>query len=92
MGELVVPNYAGHDGGLLKAFLHLNPSIEFIRLQFVDYSSVVRVRVVTKSFALSLAADNTFISLPAPVLSAVLLDNTIVMDDVDLGEDEMWAE
>lgn len=69
----------------LEQFLHVNPSIDFLRFQFVDYGGVIRVRVATKLFALSLAQKEKPISLFSPILTVGLIGGTPLMDDIDTG-------
>ncbi|KAK3377006.1 protein fluG [Lasiosphaeria ovina] len=48
---------------LVDYFLRNHPGIEFIRLQWVDYSSVLRTRAVTKARCRSIAAGSDSYSL-----------------------------
>lgn len=49
---------------ILMRFLAANPSIEYIRYQWLDYS-VLRVRNVTKSHCLSLATNQKPVVIPS---------------------------
>ena len=69
----------------LHVFLDKNPTIDFIRFQFMEYSSVLLVRVATKAYALSLALSNGGISLPTPMLTAGLVNGDIMWEDCELG-------
>jgi hypothetical protein len=73
----------------LNDFLAANPSIEFIRFQWLDFSASLMIRVATKDFALSLARRNSPISLPTPILSGLLIDRSLLLEDLDIGEDQL---
>ena len=77
--------------GLTK-FLTDNPSIDFIRFQWLDFSGVVNARVATRSFALSLAQKNVPISLPSPILTALLIDASLFWEDINIGVDGLWPD
>ncbi|KAK5995923.1 Protein fluG [Cladobotryum mycophilum] len=53
---------------LLKDFLNTHHHVQFIRLQWVDYSGVLRARIVTKSIALKLASGSDEYSVPQSCL------------------------
>jgi len=78
--------------GPLISFLTANPSIEFIRYQWLDYSAALMVRVVTRPYAISAAETKSPISLPSPILTACVLDGSILWEDVDVGEDQLWPD
>ena len=59
----------------LESFLKTNPSIEFIRVQWVDFSGTLRARLTTVRQALKLAAEEpSSISVASPIASAFLVD------------------
>jgi len=76
----------------LKNFLALNPSIEFIRIQWLDYAGVNHARVATTSFAISLAEKNQPITMPAGLQHFSVIDGSLLFEDLDIGHDEIWAE
>ncbi|KAE9370540.1 glutamine synthetase/guanido kinase [Stipitochalara longipes BDJ] len=99
MGEISEPNMSAlslRDGAAnstaLETFLAINPSIEFIRFQWLDYSNVLTVRVTTKKFAQSLAAKHEPITTPCPILTALLVTTEFLLEDFDIGEDEVWPD
>ena len=61
---------------ILQSLLDANPSIEFVRFQWVDYSASVRARLVTVRQALRLAAQGLYISVASPMASAFLVDGS----------------
>lgn len=60
----------------LKSFLDANPSVEFFRFQWVDFTASVRTRLVTVRQALRLAAQGLSISVASPITSAFLVDGS----------------
>lgn len=93
MGDLSnFPNGGGNASSVVQNFLDSKPEIEFIQCQLVDYSGVIRTRVATKHFVLSLAEKNSPISVQSPLLTAVLVDATLLWEDVQIGEDQMWPD
>lgn len=68
-----------HNPGLtiLQSSLNANPSIEFVRFQWVDYTASVRTRLVTVRQALRLAAQGLSISVASPIASAFLVDGSL---------------
>jgi glutamine synthetase len=58
----------------------------------MDYSSLLRVRVATRLFALSLASKSSPISVQSPILTAALVDGSVMMEDIEIGGDEMWPD
>ncbi|KAH8599256.1 hypothetical protein B0O99DRAFT_613406 [Bisporella sp. PMI_857] len=76
----------------LERFLLANPTVQFLRFQWIDYAGVVMVRVVTKSYAISLVETNSQISLPSPILHCGLLDGSLIMEKFDVGEDRLWPD
>lgn len=61
---------------ILQSVLDANPSIEFVRLQWVDFSASVRTRLVTVRQALRLAAQGLSVSVASPVASGLLVDGS----------------
>jgi glutamine synthetase len=92
MGEVVNVPTGAAQGNLLQDFLDANPEVEFIQCMIMDYGSTLRVRVATKHFAISLAEKNSPISLQSPILTGVLVDGSLMFEDVDIGVDEMWPD
>lgn len=70
--RLGVPN----DTNLKKVqqMLADDSSIEFIRLQWIDFTATVRTRIVTSRQALSLAAGGGTVSVASPIASCFLID------------------
>lgn len=56
--------------------LDANHSIDFVRLQWVDYTASVRTRLVTVRQALRLAAQGLSVSVASPIAGAFLVDGT----------------
>jgi glutamine synthetase len=76
----------------LETFLAINPSIEFIRFQWLDYSNVLAVRITTRKFAESLASKHEPITTPSPILTALTVHGELLLEDFDIGEDEVWPD
>jgi len=68
----------------LQSFLDANPSIEFVRLQWVDYTASVRTRLVTIRQALRLAAQGLTVSVASPLARAFLVDGSF--NEITAGE------
>src|SRR5436305_1565188 len=52
----------------LKAYLAKYPSVKYVRLNWVDYSGILRTRTVTIAFALAqLRSDGSLIGLPSGI-------------------------
>ena len=60
----------------VKAFFAANHTVEFIRLQWLDYSASVRCRLITPRQALRLASESKSVSTAAPLTSAFLVDGS----------------
>ena len=60
----------------LVRFLAANPTVQYVRYQWVDYSGVLRVRILTKSHCLSLASSNKPVAI-GPCAHTLLINNTI---------------
>lgn len=61
---------------ILRSLLNANPSVEFVRFQWVDFTATVRTRLVTVRQALRLATQELSISVASPITSALLLDSS----------------
>lgn len=61
---------------ILRPLLIANPSVEFVRFQWVDFTATVRTRLVTVRQALRLATQELSISVASPITSALLLDSS----------------
>lgn len=70
--------------GILQSLLDANPSVEFVRFQWVDLTATVRVRLVTVRQALRLAGEGLSISVASPISRAILLDGSL--NEVTIGE------
>lgn len=64
------------DLSTLQAFVEKNPSIEFVRLQWVDYTAVVRTRIVTIRQAKRLAGEGKSVNVASPFNSFLLVDGS----------------
>lgn len=76
----------------LEIFLAINPCIEFVRFQWLDYSNVMACRITTKKFALSLATKHEPITTASPILTGLLVTGDFMIEDFDIGEDEAWPD
>ena len=74
----------------LTKFLATNSSIQYIRYQWVDYSGVLRVRILPKSHCISLAAGNKPVVL-GPCAHTLLVNNTI-FDWSAIGIDRLYPD
>lgn len=75
----------------LTEFLASNPSIRFIRYQWVDLFGILRVRVLPKAHSLSLAATNSPLTL-GPFAHAILVDGTMIPDTKPAGVDSLYPD
>ena len=75
----------------LTNFLASNPSIRFIRYQWVDLFGVLRVRVLPKAHSLSLATTNSPVTL-GPFAHAILVDGTMMPDTKPDGVDSLYPD
>lgn len=69
----------------LQSFLTGNPTIDLIRFQFMDMSSVLRVRVVTKAWALSLALRGAGVGIVSPILTAMGVSRQAFWENIEAG-------
>ena len=92
MGEILDLPGRPAPASALHTFLDANPDVEFIHCYIMDYGSTHRVRVVSKHYALELAATNSGITMPSPILTAGLPNGGILWEDVDIGVDEMFPD
>ncbi|TVY48103.1 Protein fluG [Lachnellula occidentalis] len=92
MGELAPQEGLSGDVKILETFLDSNPSVEYIRFQWMDYSGLLGARVATKSFALSLRRTDSSITTPSPLLTAMIIDNSLLFEDIEVGQDELFAD
>jgi len=76
----------------LQVFIDLNPTIEFFRCQWVDYSGIPMVRVITKQYAQSLERKNTAVTVPAGVQGGFLINDSLFLEVFDLGEDLVYPD
>ncbi|MCJ1384976.1 hypothetical protein MMC17_008094 [Xylographa soralifera] len=63
-----------HHLALLISFLDSNPDISFIRLQWLDYSSTLRTRILTTTQAISLFSQGKFIAIVRAVFGLLQTD------------------
>lgn len=64
------------DLSTVQSFLDANPSVEFVRCQWIDYAASVKTRLVTSRQALRLATHGLSISVASPIVSAFLVDGS----------------
>ncbi|KAL5365045.1 putative glutamine synthetase [Aspergillus floccosus] len=78
--------YAGHftttpvppdPSSLLRGFLTDHPRVRFVRLQWQDYSGLLRARLVVPSHLLTLMVTNTPVHMP-PIAFHCIVDNTLL--------------
>lgn len=74
----------------LSEFLVQNPAIEFIRYQWVDYSGVLRTRILPKNYCTSLVASNNPM-LGAPFAHTVSVSNTI-FEHLAIGINKLFPD
>ena len=67
------PNWP-HNLALLTSFLDSNPDINFIRLQWLDYTSTLRTRILTTTHALSLLSQGKSIAIVRAVFGLLQTD------------------
>ncbi|TAQ91123.1 hypothetical protein B7494_g555 [Chlorociboria aeruginascens] len=63
------------DPELLTKFLQSNPSVKFLRMQYLDYTSTLRVRVMPVRQAFSQLKDQGYLSMTTPKAVLGLLQN-----------------
>lgn len=69
---------------ILNSLLDANPSIEFVRCQWVDFTASIRTRLVTVRQARRLATHGLSISVASPIASGFLVDGSFnVINDGD---------
>jgi glutamine synthetase len=83
---------AATPASVLHTFLDANPEVEFFQCQIMDYGSVIRCRVITKHFALSLAAKESAIMMQSPIMTAALADGGLIMEAIEIGYDDMFPD
>jgi hypothetical protein len=78
---------------LLSAFLSRYPTVRCVRFQGIDLFGVLRVRIVLRAHAASLAAaiDGGRLSLP-PFAQGLMVDELRVPDAVIAGVDRLWPD
>ena len=74
---------------LLQGFLTTNPSVKFIRFQFIDLSAFVRVRLTPIGQALRLATHGSGIGVPSPVASSVSIEDSFLFELVQSAKDQL---
>lgn len=79
-----MPSSSNSSLNILQSLLNTNPSVEFVRFQWVDLTATVRVRLVTVRQALRLASEELSISVASPISRAILLDGSL--NEVSIGE------
>ena len=75
----------------LQSFFSQNPFVEFVRLQWIDFTATTRTRLVTTRQALRLATDNKGVAVASPITSAFLIDGSF--HQIDAGaRDELLPD
>lgn len=72
----------------LHEFLLKHPWVKFLQLQWVDFSGALRVRGVTKEYALELTESGKFLR-SSPMAFQCIADNTL-LPDVDLTTSNLY--
>lgn len=62
------------DIGTLRHFLSQNPTVRFLRLQWVDYTATVRVRILPKTYALDLFQQGKGVTVTKATLGLLQTD------------------
>lgn len=62
------------DMGTLRHFLSQNPTVKFLRLQWVDYTATVRVRILPKTYAIDLFQECKGVTVTKAVLGLLQTD------------------
>lgn len=79
MQENMIDNAPGHlwdqNLTLLTHFVHQFPHVEYFRLQILDFTSTLRVRIVPKEHLLKVLKERKLIGI-APVILGLLCDDT----------------
>lgn len=65
-----------HAGKDVDRFFHSNPDVEFLRLQWVDFTATVRTRIVSTRQARRLAEQDHSVSVASPIACAFLVDGS----------------
>ena len=73
----------------LTRFLDQFPQIEYIRLQILDFTSTLRVRIVPKEYLLTLIKERTLIGI-ATVIMGILHDDTPCCGFSGTGEYKLY--
>lgn len=76
----------------LHTFLDDNPSVEFIRLQWVDYFGVLTGRVATKAWVLSLDDKEETLEVPSPISIGMFPTGSLNVEALQTGIDRMWPD
>lgn len=63
--------------GLLEQFLRDHPSVKYLRLQWLDYGSILRVKLFPVRQILSSLKDGKFPTVPGVVLSVLPVDRAL---------------
>ncbi|PKY04104.1 glutamine synthetase/guanido kinase [Aspergillus campestris IBT 28561] len=71
--DIVVPEPAR----LLQDFLDRRTWVQYVQFRWIDFSGVLRVRVVTKEYAVELATQGTFLK-SSPIAFRCIVDNARV--------------
>ncbi|KAK0113635.1 hypothetical protein ONS95_013880 [Cadophora gregata] len=76
----------------LVSFLEVNPSIKFLRLQWLDYTSILRLRVIPVKRALAMLKSNTHLQIGITTAALGLLQNdTLISGVMPTGEHKLQA-
>ena len=79
------------DLGLLLNFVAANPSVGFFRYQWLDFSGVLRARVLTKNYCLQLQSSARFVNL-GTVSMSTLVNNTQIPGIEASGLDQLHPD
>ncbi|KAH6720798.1 glutamine synthetase [Leptodontidium sp. MPI-SDFR-AT-0119] len=77
---------------ILTSFLEANPSVKFLRLQWLDYTSILRLRVIPVKRALEMLKSSPHVKIGITKASLGLLQNdTIISGATATGEYNLQA-
>lgn len=77
----------------LANFLLNNSTVEFIRFQWTDYSSRLRVKIATIDYARQIARNHSKACLTAGLQSLhILVDNSTIPGSSECGINELWPD
>lgn len=76
---------------MLADFLAANPEVRYIRYQWVDFSGILRVRLLPKAYSVQLASTNSPLVLP-PFAQGLLVNDIPMPDTKPAGRDRLYPD